>query len=264
MLRPQNYTVSDDRHDFYLAKILHLHETYSPYWNVVQTDYGKLLSKFYEILDIVLDPVHFGELLRILWNDKCFATWQQGLAHFPSIVATLSISTANVKCIGFMNSIPVYRSIQHFIGDTTSLAASCTRPGPQFNIKMSSYQYRKSHCGDNTVVRSSYLHNGISYTDKMSSLYRIGALDMPITVCVGFLVPTCACTSARTVLLGIMFFKCFVCDRYYIELPMRSRTSSRHYNVKIKFSVFLAMASTYYWLMSDSSSPLFLDFASLQ
>ena len=40
---------------------------------------------------------------------------------------------------------------------------------------MSSYQYRKSHCGDKTVVRSSYLHNGISYTGKMSSLYWIGA-----------------------------------------------------------------------------------------
>ena len=52
---------------------------------------------------------------------------------------------------------------------------ACLSPGPQFNIKMSSYQYRKSHCGDKTVVRSSYLHNGISYTGKMSSLYWIGA-----------------------------------------------------------------------------------------
>ena len=48
-------------------------------------------------------------------------------------------------------------------------------PGPWFNIKMSSYQYRKSHCGDKTVVRSSYLHNGISYTGKMASLYWIRA-----------------------------------------------------------------------------------------
>ena len=48
-------------------------------------------------------------------------------------------------------------------------------PGPWFNIKMSSYQYRKSHCRDKTVVRSSYLHNGISYTGKMTSLYWIGA-----------------------------------------------------------------------------------------
>ena len=43
-------------------------------------------------------------------------------------------------------------------------------PGPRFNIKMS-YQYRKSHCGDKTVVRSSYLRNGISYTGKIASLY---------------------------------------------------------------------------------------------
>ena len=43
---------------------------------------------------------------------------------------------------------------------------------------MSSYQYRKSHCGDKTVVRSSYLHNRISYTGKISSLYWIGALNL--------------------------------------------------------------------------------------
>ena len=36
---------------------------------------------------------------------------------------------------------------------------------------MPSYQYRKSHCEDKTVVRSSYLHNGFSYTGKMASLY---------------------------------------------------------------------------------------------
>ena len=51
-------------------------------------------------------------------------------------------------------------------------------PGPQFNIKMSSYRYRKSHCGDKTVVRSSYLYNEISYTGKMTSFYWIRALDI--------------------------------------------------------------------------------------
>ena len=50
------------------------------------------------------------------------------------------------------------------------------QPGPWFNIKMSSYQYRKSHCGDKTVVRSSYLHSGISYTGKMTSFYWISPL----------------------------------------------------------------------------------------
>ena len=37
--------------------------------------------------------------------------------------------------------------------------------------KMLSYQYRKLHCGDKTVERLSYLHNGIFYTGKMTSLY---------------------------------------------------------------------------------------------
>ena len=46
--------------------------------------------------------------------------------------------------------------------------------GPWFNIKMSSYQYRNSHCGDKTVVRSSYLRHGISYTGKMSSYIESG------------------------------------------------------------------------------------------
>ena len=46
-------------------------------------------------------------------------------------------------------------------------------PGLWFSDKMPSYQYRKSHCGDKTVVRSSYLHNRISYTGKMASWYWI-------------------------------------------------------------------------------------------
>ena len=41
---------------------------------------------------------------------------------------------------------------------------------------MTSYQCRKSHCGDKTILRPSYLHNGISYTGKMTSLYWIRAL----------------------------------------------------------------------------------------
>ena len=50
-----------------------------------------------------------------------------------------------------------------------------TYAGPRFNIKTTSYQYRKSHCGDKTILRPSYLHNGISYTGKTTSLYWIKA-----------------------------------------------------------------------------------------
>ena len=61
--------------------------------------------------------------------------------------------------------------IHHMIIITASWHGSTS--GPWFNIKMSSYQYRKSRCGDKMVIRSFYLHNGISYIGKMASLYWI-------------------------------------------------------------------------------------------
>ena len=72
---------------------------------------------------------------------------------------------------------------------------NCSNTGPRFNIKMTSYQYRKSHCGDKTILRPSYLHNGISYTGKTTSLYWIRAL---IAMCVNInfgvlLLSTCWC-----------------------------------------------------------------------
>ena len=66
---------------------------------------------------------------------------------------------------------PLFVEIPSFIMLWRSFC--CKRSGPRFNIKMSSYQYRKSHCGDKTVVKSSYLHNGISYTGKMTFCYWI-------------------------------------------------------------------------------------------
>ena len=59
--------------------------------------------------------------------------------------------------------------------DSIPVTLQC-RPGPWFNIKVSPCQYRKSHCGDKTIVRSFYLHNGISYTGKMTSLYWFNPL----------------------------------------------------------------------------------------
>ena len=56
-----------------------------------------------------------------------------------------------------------------------------TLTGGWINIKMSSYQYRKSHCGDKTILLPSYLHNGISYTGTMTSLYWIRALDVIVS-----------------------------------------------------------------------------------
>ena len=51
-------------------------------------------------------------------------------------------------------------------------------PGSWFNIMVTSYQYRKSHCGDKMIFWPSYLHNRISHTGKITSLYWNGFLTM--------------------------------------------------------------------------------------
>ena len=49
-------------------------------------------------------------------------------------------------------------------------------PGDRIDIKMKCDQYRKPHYGVKTILRPSYLHNWISCTSKMTSLYWIRAL----------------------------------------------------------------------------------------
>ena len=85
-------------------------------------------------------------------------------------------------CLFFMNpSKYIYIKISlfccwfHTKNGTMTLPLLVTKTGPWFNIKMTSYQYRKSHCGDKTILRPSYLHNGISYAGKITSLYWIRA-----------------------------------------------------------------------------------------
>ena len=67
-----------------------------------------------------------------------------------------------------------YRSATNSVSLWSGPLSRCNQtlwyaPGPWFIIKTPSYQYRKSHCGDTTVVRSSYLHNGISNTGEKAS-----------------------------------------------------------------------------------------------
>ena len=69
-------------------------------------------------------------------------------------------------------------AIAHLFRGVLGMSFESSESGPRFNIMMSSYQYRKSHCGDKTVVRSSYLHNRIFYTDKISFLYWIQPWSM--------------------------------------------------------------------------------------
>ena len=76
----------------------------------------------------------------------------------------------------------IYRSLNF---DWNLHISNCSHvskwPRSWFNIKMSSYQYSKSHCGDKTILRPSFLHNGISYTGKMSSYIESGHNELTRT-----------------------------------------------------------------------------------
>ena len=87
-------------------------------------------------------------------------------------------------------------------------------PGSCFNIKMTSYQYRKSHCGDKTVLRSSYLHNGISYSGKMTSLYWVSPL-VPDTFIVWFVDFRCLCVSQLGTWYNIIYMNDLVFIHYW-------------------------------------------------
>ena len=83
-------------------------------------------------------------------------------------------------CISYVRVMTPNQSVSyklHF------LLPNLWRPGPWFDIKKSSYQYRKSHYGDKTILPPSYLHIRISYTDKTTYLYWIRAQDIfPIII----------------------------------------------------------------------------------
>ena len=71
-----------------------------------------------------------------------------------------------------------FRGILHFTISVQFPTRYTPSPKPQFNIKMTSYQYRKYHCRDKTIWRPSYPHNGISYTDDIFILNQ-----PPASVC---------------------------------------------------------------------------------
>ena len=110
-------------------------------------------------------------------------------------LAALNFSEKTQKyvCVSHHSSALIYRKFlkfnslwpsdairRHRSRSTLAHVTACCQaaPGGRFNKKISSYQHKKSHCGDKTILRPSYLHNGISYTDKMTSLYWIRAQDI--------------------------------------------------------------------------------------
>ena len=98
-----------------------------------------------------------------------------GIRYIDGSVQDCSTSIANALEFILSYTKPWILSCVYSGNARLAIISRWVHTWPCFNIKMSPYQYRKSHFGDKTVVRSSYFHNGISYTGKLSSLYWIGA-----------------------------------------------------------------------------------------
>ena len=99
---------------------------------------------------------------------------------------------------------------------------------------MSSCQYEKFQCGDKTILRPSYLLNGISYTGKMTSLYWIGAwlevvaphiiCDNGFMVCAVLLLALIFATYVR----GVLYSSAWHGKITVSQIPQCTRTISHN------------------------------------
>ena len=142
----------------------------------------KTLSKQY-----LIAYIKFAKAIIIV-NDNVFALRKIKQLKIITTGPVYCIASYNEECMfnrNWLHACPVNKL--YYTGGMGTI------PEPWFNIKMSSYRYRKSHCGDKTVVRSSYLHNGISYTGKMTSFYWIRAQVLTSALCHVFSVSNGQC-----------------------------------------------------------------------
>ena len=109
-------------------------------------------------ITLIVKYPKFWSILEAIWLHRC--------CQCDKISLKYGLNSSSIIFWFHKTSMNPWSKIRFVL-----ILISMTPSGSWFNIKMTSYQYRKSHCGDKTVARSSCLHNGISYTGKMSSLY---------------------------------------------------------------------------------------------
>ena len=107
-------------------------------------------------------------------------------------------------------------------------------PGVWFNIKILSYQYRNSHCGDKMILRLSNLHNGIFFTGRMTFFIIPPAKRSCWGVYIGFIpsVPPSVYPSVR-LCVPPSCIPCPLCSSGWI-----------HFNLYILSSIFRRCVSS--------------------
>ena len=102
--------------------------------------------------------------------------WLKKTQHIEDLFMAMNLTWFDNKCILCQTRCPG----PQFLILLGMKSIFVWQPEAWFNIKMSSYQFRISHCGDKMVIKSSYLYNGISYTGKMTSLHWFDPLELGV------------------------------------------------------------------------------------
>ena len=111
-----------------------------------------------------------GAIVRL---PQCQWSKPDGYGKISQCITTTKHSKAKTVCI----FLGIYCRRRH------SVQNDAHETGPWFNIKMSSYQYRKSHCGDKTVVRSSYHISTVEFPKLVRWYLRIQSAPRSSGVC---------------------------------------------------------------------------------
>ena len=77
-------------------------------------------------------------------------------------IVIINIPRANYNA-SYVDGLLFVNEMRSMVFEFTSMSS---HPGPRFNIKMISYQYRKSHCGIKTVLRPSYIGKMTFYIES--------------------------------------------------------------------------------------------------
>ena len=148
---------------------------------------GSTLARVMACCLITFTVYHFIHNPVWKWQIHVFKLIKiQNFTRISFMVNHAKYHASNLKLtIGSVGNVTIWPKL-NLLTAAQSQTGNLTRvlkwSGPRFNVKISSYQYRKSHCGDKTILRPSYLHNGISYTGKTTSLYWIRAQLWPLAI----------------------------------------------------------------------------------
>ena len=142
---------------------------------------GRLVSYYNTVIIIAI--ISHG----LMWRYPSSWSWTWAVTNLDAVLShegTMLHSSCRPLTISVMISLLqlVAGKIQEYLQRDSRQWQQGRRMGVHSNISGSwcsiniSYQYRKSHRGDKTFVRTSYLHNGLYYSDKTAPPYSINLL----------------------------------------------------------------------------------------